>query len=417
MSTSTVIDDIKVRKVFDSRGSETIEIDVITGSGLGRSSAPSGASKGRWEVKSYPDGGVTQATQVTEEAVAPRLIGMRADDLKLIDKALHELDQTGNFSKIGGNTAYAISLASAMAGATSRGIPLFQHLSVLTAFELPYPLGNVIGGGLHARGEKTDIQEFLVLPTSSATFAEAAAANIKVHGQVASLIENEGITLSGRGDEGAWVAPLKTEQALEILSRACSRVSDETGVKLRMGVDMAASTMWSEKDKAYCYRQDNRRLDADDQIEFILELVKKYRLAYLEDPFHEESFEAFAELTAKASNVLVCGDDLFTTSIERLRRGVKEKAGNAVIIKPNQVGTLTDAFTTAKFAKEAGYVPVVSHRSGETCGPEIAHVAVALQAPIMKLGVVGGERIAKINELIRIEEVLAGRAKMANIGV
>jgi len=417
MSVPSIIENVKARIVFDSRGNEAIEIDVTTPRGTGRSSAPSGASKGRWEVKSYPGNEVSQAVKMVEKFVVPRLVGMTLDDFRLIDTKIRELDRTPDLSEVGGNTAYAVSLASAIAGAASRQIPLFQHLSDVRAYELPYPLGNVVGGGLHAKGDRTDIQEFLVLPTKSRTFAEAASANIRVHREAARLIEGKGIKVSGRGDEGAWVVGLRTEQALEMLSKACSIVSDATGVKLRIGVDMAASSMYDEKDKEYTYQRDDKKIDERDQLEFVLELINRYKLAYVEDPFHEESFASFAELTSKVSNTLVCGDDLFTTNVGRLRRGVEAGAGNSVIVKPNQVGTLSDAFAAAGFAKQAGYVPVVSHRSGETCGSEIAHVAVALQAPIIKLGVVGGERIAKINELIRIEEILGEKAHMAKMKI
>jgi enolase len=408
---------LKFRKVFDSRGDEAIEADIIAGEARGRSSAPSGASRGRWEVRSYPDGGVNEALRTIQRLAPSRLVGMELENLKGIDLIIHELDPTRDLSIIGGNTAYAISVASANAGASSRSIPLFRYLSDEGAFKLPYPLGNVIGGGLHARGERTDIQEFLSFPTSSRSFAEAAAANIKVHKEVACLIEKRGIKISGRGDEGAWLAPLSSEEGLEILCKACSEIEDQTGVKLRAGLDIAASTLWEEKSESYHYPRDDRRLDDGDQLEFVLELIKRYRLAYVEDPFHEESFDSFTELTKKVHNTLICGDDLFTTNIQRLERGIKAGAANAVIIKPNQVGTLTDAIAAAKLAKSAGYVPVVSHRSGETCGHEISHLAVAVQAPLIKLGVVGGERIAKINELIRIEESLGEEARMAEIRI
>jgi enolase len=417
MSKAAIIENIKARRIFDSRGSEAIEIDVMGSGGSGRSSAPSGASKGRWEVKSYPEGGVTQALRVVKELIAPELIGVSVDDPKTVDVKLHGMDPSPDFSRIGGNTAYAVSLASAIAGAVSRAMQLFEHLSAAGSYSLPYPLGNTIGGGLHAKGDRTDIQEFLVLPTSSKSFAQAAAANIRTHKEVARLIENSGVNLAGRGDEGAWVAPLRTEEALEILTKACRTVSDETGVELRMGADMAASTLWSEKANEYLYQRDNRRLDEGDQIEFVLELIKKFKLAYVEDPLNEESFESFSELTGKVKGTLICGDDLFTTNIKRLERGAKEKSGNAIIIKPNQVGTLSDSFATARFAQQEGYVPVFSHRSGESCGNEIAHLAIALGAPVIKLGVLGGERIAKINELIRIEELLGEKARMANIGI
>jgi enolase len=417
MARSAAIKEIKARKIFDSRGNEAVEIDVTTSQGFGRSSAPSGASKGSWEVKSYPDGGVSQALKVIKNSVTKKLVGMKIESLDLIDAAIHEIDSTHDLRKIGGNTAYALSVASAISGASSNDVPLFQYLSKTSNFSLPYPLGNVVGGGLHAKGGRTDIQEFLSLPTRSTTFTEAAAANMKVHKEAARLIETSGIEVSGKGDEGAWVAPLKTEQALDMLSKACNNISDETGVTLRIGVDMAASSLWDERDNKYVYQRDGKKLDDDGQIEFVIEIIKKYKLAYVEDPFHEESFESFAEVTSKSSDTLICGDDLFTTNVDRLDRGVKAKAGNAVIIKPNQVGTLTDAIKTANFAKKTGYMPVVSHRSGESCGPEISHLAVALQAPIIKLGVVGGERVAKINELIRIEELLGEKARLTNIRI
>ncbi|MGQ9542934.1 MAG: phosphopyruvate hydratase [Candidatus Bathyarchaeia archaeon] len=408
---------VKARKVFDSRGAETIEVEIITEKNVGRAIAPSGASKGRWEVKSYPQGGVDESIRMIREKVAPRLIGMSLDDFNNIDFTLHELDGTFDFSNLGGNAAYAISIASVKAGAASREIPLFKYLAEKTSYELPYPLGNVIGGGLHAKGGKTDIQEFLVLPTSAETFIDAATANIKTHSEVSRLAERKGIILSGKGDEGAWVAPLKTEEALEILSRACETVSDETGVRLRIGIDMASSSIWSEKDRVYTYQMDARKLSESDQIDFVLNLIRKFKLAYVEDPFHEESFEAFAELTAKARDTLICGDDLFTTNMERLKRGIENNAGNAIIIKPNQVGTVTDTLKTVKLAKESNYVPVVSHRSGESCDADISHLAVAVDAPIIKLGIIGGERASKVNELIRIWENLGEKVKMATIKI
>ena len=408
------ITQVKARKIFDSRGKEAIEIDILTSQVSGSSSSPSGASTGRWEVRSYPEGGVEEAIRFVEDIVSPKIVGKELD-VEQIDLALHEIDKTKNFSKLGGNTAYALSLATAIAGANSKGVPLFSYLSEFNQSEIPYPLGNIIGGGMHARGGKTDIQEFLVLPTKSESFVAAAEANINVHRQVAILLEKKGIDVSGRGDEGAWVVPLKTEQALEILSEACRRISDETGVSLRTGLDMAASTIWNEQEKVYVYKKDKRKITESDQIDFVIELAKKFHIGYIEDPVHEESFEAFSEITSKTSNTLICGDDLFTTNVERIKKGIKEKAGNAVIIKPNQIGTLTDATKAAKTCKQANYIPVVSHRSGESCGCEISHLAVALAAPIIKLGVLGGERIAKINELIRIEELLGEEAKMAKV--
>ena len=417
MSGPTVIQGVKARKVFDSRGNPTIEVDILTHKGFGRAAAPAGASKGRWEVQSYPSGGVDQAVQKVKETLAPKLVGMDADKQETIDTVLHEIDATENFSKIGGNTAYAVSVATASAAASSKDIPLFQHLSGASTGEIPFPLGNVIGGGMHAKGRRTDIQEFLVLSKKASTAVEASEANIRVHVEVPKLISKFGAAVGGKGDEGAWVSDLKTDKALELLSEACEVVSDDMGVEVRLGLDMAASTLWNPKKKMYFYERDGRSLEEEKQIDFVLDLIEDYNLIYVEDPLHEDAFEAFGELTKRAKACLVCGDDLFTTNIKRLETGLKYSAANAAIIKPNQVGTLTDAYKAARRAKLAGYVPVMSHRSGDLPEPVLAHLAVAFQCPIIKTGVVGGERVAKINELFRIQEALGNRAKMASIKV
>jgi len=415
MSIPTVIQDVRARKIFDSRGNPTIEVDIVTENGFGRAAAPAGASKGRWEVQSYPSGGVDQAVKKVKETVAPELIGMDADEQETIDTVLHEIDATDDFSKIGGNTAYAISVATPLAAASSKHIPLFQHLSGTFACEIPFPLGNVIGGGMHAKGGKTDIQEFLVLSTKASTAMEASEANIRVHAEVPNLISKFGGTVGGKGDEGAWVSGLETHKALELLSEACEAVSDDMGIEVRLGLDMAASTLWNPKKKAYVYERDERRLEEEKQIDFVLDLIQDYNLIYVEDPLREDAFEAFGELTKRAKGCLVCGDDLFTTNIKRLETGFKHNAANATIIKPNQVGTLTDAYKASRRAKLAGYVPVMSHRSGDVPEPVLAHLAIAFQCPIIKTGIVGGERVAKINELFRIQEALGNRASMASI--
>jgi len=410
---STVIEDIMARKVFNSRGEETLEIDIVTTAGFGRASAPSGASKGKAEVVPYPEGGVDQAIKKVEELIVPELIGMDADDQEAIDLLLHQIDGTKDFRNLGGNTAFAVSLATAEAAATSYGLPLFQHLAGYLAHELPYPLGNVLGGGKHARGKALDIQEYLVLPLKAHTFSEAAKANVFVHQKVGSFLKKVDKTFTGgRGDEGAWAPNVKTEEALEIVVKACEEVSRELGVECRAGLDMAASTLWREKEKRYVYARDETKRDSGEQLDFVLHLIEDHNLAYVEDPFHEEDFESFAELTKKVKKCLVCGDDLFVTNRERLTRGAKICAANSVIIKANQVGTLTDAWETTKLAKKARYIPVMSHRSGETNDSHLAHLAMAFGCPIIKTGVLHGERVVKINELIRIEETLGNRARM-----
>jgi len=415
VSASTVIKHVKAWKVFDSRGSPTIEVGVTTGTGFGRAAAPSGASRGRWEVEQYPPGGVDQALKVVESILAPKLIGLSADDQEAVDSLLHEVDGSPNFSNIGGNTAYAVSAATALAAASSRKIPLFEHLSCSPRAELPFPLGNVIGGGRHARVGKTDIQEFLVLPIGARVFSEAADANAKVHSEIARLLEAKGKPAAGKGDEGAWIADLTTEEAFDTVSTACENISALIGIEIRVGADIAASTLWNEKENIYVYSRDGKPLNEEEQFEFMRKLIDRYDLVYLEDPFHEESFESFAELTREVHDTLICGDDLFVTNSERFKKGRKMKAGNAIIIKPNQVGTITDAYGTARTATQSGYVTVTSHRSGDTAGPELAHFAIAFGSPIIKTGVVGGERVAKINELARIEKDLDEKARLAMI--
>ncbi|MGD8506652.1 MAG: phosphopyruvate hydratase [Candidatus Bathyarchaeota archaeon] len=411
---STIIQSITAQKIFNIRGEETIEINVKTENGFGRASAPSGASRGKGEVVPYPEGGVDQAIERVRELVEPQLAGVDAQGQEKVDLLLNQIDGTQDFRKIGGNTSYAVSLATAEAAASSLGRPLFTQLGGQLTSELPHPLGNVIGGGKHARGKSPDIQEFLVLPVKVNTFLDAAKANILVHQRVGSyLLKKDKTFTGGRGDEGAWAPNLRNEDALEIVTKACEEVSDETGIKCRVGLDMAASSLWNLKKECYVYPRDKVDKDSGEQLEFVLDLVRKYKLAYVEDPLHEEDFENFAELTKKVKKCLICGDDLFVTNKERLAYGIEKGVANAIIIKGNQVGTLTDAWETTILGQRAEYVTVMSHRSGETTEAHIAHLAVAFRCPIIKAGVVEGARIAIINELIRIERILEERAKMA----
>jgi len=413
---STVIEDIIARKVFNSRGEETIEVDVVTTSSFGRASAPAGKSRGKAEVVYYPQGGVDQAITKVEEVIAPELIGLNADFQEEIDKTLHEIDGTRDFRILGGNTAFAISLASAEAAANSYGLLLFHYLGGYIAHTLPHPLGNVISGGKHGKGKIPDIQEFLVLPYGAESFLEAAVANTKIHRRIGDVLkEKDRLFGGGRSDEGAWIANIGNLDALEILADACEEVGNELGFECGLGVDVAASSLWNARKKTYIYQREGKKRDSGEQLEFIRELIRKYHLVYVEDPFHEEDYRSSAELTKKVKNCLICGDDLFVTNTERLSRGIKLHAANSIIIKVNQVGTLTDAWETVEMAKGAGYVPVMSHRSGSTCDWHIAHLAVAFGCPIIKTGVVEGARIAKINELIRIEEFLGDRAKMIGL--
>lgn len=413
---STRIRKVTARKIFNSRGEETIEVDIDTKSGFGRVAAPAGVSRGLAEVEYYPKGSVDVAVEVVERLIAPRLIGVNADEQEEIDTLLHEIDETHNFEKIGGNTAYSISLCAAKATSDSYNMWLYEYLGGYLAYELPFPIGNVLSGGMHAHGRAPDIQEFLVLPTQAKSFFDAAKANVTFHRTVGkALFKTKKTFTGGRSDEGAWIADINNYEALELMMRTCEEVSKQLEFECRIGVDMAASTLWNPKKKCYVYSNEKVKRTPKEQVEYVLELIEKYNLIYVEDPFHEEDFENFASLTKMASNALICGDDLFVTNVKRIKYGIKKTAANSVIIKPNQIGTLTDAWKAAKTAREASYAPVISHRSGDTVNVEIAHLAVAFHCPIIKTGVIEGARIAKIDELIRIEDTLGKRARMAKI--
>jgi len=406
------------RRVLDSRGESTVEVDLSSKGIMVRVAAPSGKSRGKWEVQPFPDGGVDEAVERVRKLLAPELIGMNVDRQLQIDGKLHEVDGTERFSRIGGNTAYAVSIATALLSASVHKKPLYQKLAGSSKVRISLPLGNVVGGGAHAKGKRTDIQEFLVVPTKASSAIQAAEANVKVHAEVAQLAVQQGVSMIGKGDEGGYVLDMKTEQALDLISKACQTVSIETGADVRIGLDVAASSLWDEKQEAYIYKRDGKKRNEGEQIEFMLDLIERYRLVYVEDPLHEDAFEAFAELRKKAGGALICGDDLLVTNASRIDQAVKRGSANAIIIKTNQVGTLSDSRKAVEKAQAAGYVTVMSHRSGEVCSGELAQIAVGLSCPMIKCGVIGGERIAKLNELVRIEEdaekrkILAGMAQI-----
>lgn len=417
MTTDTTIKRVIARKVLNSRGGPAIEVEVTTtGGAVGRSSAPSGASKGRYEAVEFPRGGVDGAVKTVGTLVGPAIKGLDAVDQEAVDEALHEVDGTDNFGRIGGNTAYAVSLAAAKAASIALNVPFYRLHPIGQANEFPFPLGNVLGGGKHALGKTPDIQEFLVLPIGARSFLEAVENAVCVHKTVGKLLSKRVPDfVSGRGDEGAWAVNISNEEALNIAVEACDIVTEETGVTNRMGLDLAASTFWRDEDQSYVYARDGRVRDEGDQIEFVLSLIRKYKLAYVEDPLHEDDFEGFSELTKKVKHCLICGDDLFVTNKKRLEKGAAIGAGNAIIIKPNQVGTLTDAGRTVEFAERSGYVATASHRSGETEDSALAHLALSFGCSLIKTGIVGGERVAKINELIRVEGDMGKKARMARV--
>ncbi|MBE6488912.1 MAG: phosphopyruvate hydratase [Methanosphaera stadtmanae] len=412
----SVIEDVRLRKIIDSRGNPTVEADVLTWNGFGRAAAPSGASTGVNEVTSFPEGGVDQVINEVEDLISSEIIGMEAEDLREIDEVLKEIDGTDNFQTIGGNTAVAVSMAVAKAGASSYNMPLYKFLGGIMPTSIPFPLGNMINGGAHAGTNAPDIQEFLVIPVGASSILEAMETNINVHRKIKSKIQEKDDTFTGgKGDEGGWAPNLTNEEALEIQFTSCEEVSDETGVTVRPGLDVASSEFWNESEGKYVYEREGVSRTVEEQIDYIADLIDTYKFFYVEDPIQENDFEAFAELTKKSGkDCLICGDDLFVTNAKILAEGIKQNAGNSLIIKPNQIGTLTDTYNTIQLAKSNKYVPVVSHRSGETTDETIAHLAVAFQAPVIKTGAAGGERIAKLNELVRIEEELPN-PKMADL--
>jgi len=394
----TSISRIILRSILDSRGNPTVEADIFTENGFGRAAAPSGASTGMYEAKVIPP---REAIENAEKSVIPQLLGRDPADQVGFDMLLREIDGTPNFSAIGANVSVALSLAHAKAAACSFDQDLFRYLGGVYAADMPLPLGNVIGGGAHA-ANATDIQEFLIVPTGAVDAEEAVFANALVHKQIKQLLIERGKGC-GKGDEGAWAPQIEDVEAFELIREAISAVSDEIMVEIDMGIDVAASELW--KDDVYVYK-DARRTQ-EDQVAYIAELVDRFDLVYVEDPLQEEDFDGFADLTEQVGNrCLVCGDDLFVTNVDRIEEGIEKGSANSVLIKPNQIGTLTETYEAIRLAQAHGMETVMSHRSGETTDTTIAHLATAFGCIYLKTGVVGGERIAKLNELIRIEELI-----------
>jgi len=396
----TRITSVSLRRVLDSRGNPTVEADVLTESGgFGRGAAPSGASTGEYEAIELP---ASEAIAKAREHAVPRLEGLYAGDQRAVDNALRAADGTDDFSAIGANSAVAISMAAAKAAADMLGAPLYQHLGgAFRGDNFPIPLGNVVGGGEHAK-EATHIQEFLAAPVGAPSVSEAVFANAAVHAAVADVLDERGVP-AAKGDEGAWAPPISDAEAFEVVEEAVDRVEDEVGFEVRFGLDMAAAELYDEDAEAYVYGDETK--STDEQVEYVAGLVDEYDLAYVEDPLDENDYEAFADLTDRVGDrTLICGDDLFVTNVDRLEEGIDVGAANSILIKPNQIGTLSDAFDAVELAARNGYETVISHRSGETEDTTIAHLAVATDAGYIKTGTVGGERTAKLNELVRIAD-------------
>jgi enolase len=390
-----------LRLIYDSRGRPTVEARILTEQGaVGTAGSPSGESTGATEVQAFPTGGVPEALRRFETDVQPPLLGLSVDDQGAVDRMLHQVDGTANFSRIGGNTATAVSVASAIARANERGTELWQSLLRQGLDRPSYPaiVGDCLNGGRHAIGGP-EIQEYHAIAEAPRP-ADAIRAALEVHQVVGKRLQAKFPHAAlGRGDEGGWVAPVGNVEALELLEGACTDVRDRLGLQVYPGLDLAASEF--HRGGKYVYRE--QTLDTEGQVAFVASLVDKYGLRYLEDPIQEGDFEGFAALTkAVGSKTLVVGDDIYTTSAARVAEGVRRHASNAVLIKVNQVGTLSDTLATVDLARKSGWKTVTSHRSGETPDAWLTHLALAFGSAGLKCGLLGGERVAKLNELLRL---------------
>ncbi len=399
------ITSIEGRIIYNSRGSKTIEVDIITEKKfLGRVCAPSGASIGKYEAVSFPNEKPEESLKILNEN-SQKFIGLESSDLKSIHETLKNIDQSQNYSKIGGALAFAVTIASMESASKSLDKPLFQILSTESNFKFPFPLGNILGGGAHAGPGTPDIQEILICATGAKTIRDAIEINLSVHKELRSVLEKDNPNFTnGRGDEGGWAPKLENEKALELSAKACENLGFTLGNEVSLGVDFASSTQWNEKKQKYVYDRAGFVNSSEQQIEFASNMIQKYKLIYAEDAVHEEAFEDMAELTAKFPDTLVTGDDLTVTNKDILSKAIKLKSCNAAILKVNQAGSLYDAFEFTKVAHQNNIKLITSHRSGESTDSHICHIGLATKSKMLKVGIVGGERVAKLNELIRLSE-------------
>ncbi len=399
------ITSIEGRIIYNSRGSKTIEVDIISENKfLGRVCAPSGASVGKYEAISFPNEKPEQSLRILNEN-SQKFIGLESSDLKTVHETLKSIDQSPNYSKIGGALAFAVTIASMESASKSLDKPLFQILSSESSFKFPFPLGNILGGGAHAGPGTPDIQEILICAIGAKTIRDAIDTNLSVHRELRRVLEKEDPNFTnGRGDEGGWAPKLQNEKALELSAKACENLGFTLGKEVSLGVDFASSTQWNEEKQKYVYERAGFVNSSEQQIEFAANIIQKYKLIYAEDAVHEEAFDDMAELTAKFPNTLVTGDDLIVTNKDILDKAINSKSCNAAILKVNQAGSLYDAFEFAKVANQNNIKLITSHRSGESTDSHISHIGLATKSKMLKVGIVGGERVAKLNELIRLSE-------------
>jgi len=416
----TLIEDIHAREILDSRGNPTIEVDVLLECGvMGRAAVPSGASTGEHEAVELRDGdkgrylgkGVRKAVSNVNDVIAPELLDMDALDQAALDRVMIELDGTPNKAKLGANAILGVSLAAARAAANAVELPLYSYIGGVNARTLPVPMMNILNGGAHA-DNSVDLQEFMVMPVGAKTFSDALRMGTEVFHSLKKVLSSRGYATSV-GDEGGFAPNLKSNvEAIEVILEAIEKAGYKAGTDAMIALDPAASEFY--KDGKYIFKKsDGSKKSSEEMVAFYADWVRQYPIISIEDGLSEDDWNGWNILTKELGNkVQLVGDDLFVTNTERLSRGIKERIGNSILIKVNQIGTLTETLEAIEMAKKAGYTAVISHRSGETEDTTIADIAVATNAGQIKTGSASRtDRIAKYNQLLRIEEELGGMAK------
>ncbi len=420
---NTTIVDVFAREILDSRGNPTVEVDVTLEDGtLDRAAVPSGASTGAYEAVELRDGdedrylgkGVRNAVNNVNNIIGPELIGYDARDQVAIDKLMLEMDGTDNKSKLGANAILGVSLATAKAAAAASDNFLFNHIGGVNAKTLPVPMMNILNGGEHA-DNNVDIQEFMIMPTGAVNFAEALKMGAEVYHNLKAVLRDRNLN-TGVGDEGGFAPDLDSnEEALEVIVEAIKKAGYVSGDDVMLALDVAATELY--EDDKYVLPGEGVERTAAEMVDFYQELVDKYPIISIEDGLDEDDWTGWATMNDKLGDkVQLVGDDFYVTNTERLARGIEENCSNSILIKVNQIGTLTETLDTIKMAKEAGYTAVVSHRSGETEDVTISDLVVALNTGQIKTGAPArSERVAKYNQLLRIEEVLGEVAQYAGM--
>jgi enolase len=410
----SIIEEVRAREILDSRGNPTVEVDVVLEDGtLGRAAVPSGASTGAYEAvelrdeeERYLGKGVQKAVDNVNAIIGPEIVGMSVFDQVGVDQLMLELDGTPNKAKLGANAILGVSMAVAKAAAETLGLPLYQYLGGVNAKQLPVPMMNILNGGKHA-DNNVDIQEFMVMPVGAKTFAEALRMGAEIFHNLKKVLKDKGMN-TAVGDEGGFAPNLgSNEEALSVIMEAIQKAGYTPGQDVLLALDVAATELY--KNGVYHLEGEGLSKTADEMIEFYAGLVEKYPIVSIEDGLSEDDWAGWKKLTDRLGNkVQLVGDDLFVTNTERLSRGIKEGVGNSILIKVNQIGSITETLDCIEMAKRAGYTCVISHRSGETEDATIADIAVATNAGQIKTGAPSrSDRVAKYNQLLRIEEELA----------